>query len=184
MPGENYEKRGLYYSWGPPEALSSHFRIPNLAFYVHSHPSKLPAASSLLPHGSSIGVLLSTPGNVHPCKGSSWTGIEVLSPDHPNAIPYNPASRALLNYLFLGEILTMPLTSALVSQLRSILHYHRIPATVQKNILEGISPQCWHGFGSWHLLKTLKTECVDRDVCTLLGRHLHLQHKERCGEGS
>lgn len=131
MPGENHEKRELYYSWGPPEALSCHFRIPNLAFYVHSHPSKLSAASSLLPHGSAIGVLLSAPGSVHPCKGSSWVGIEVLSPD-TQTIPYNPASRALPNDLFLGEILTVPLTPALVSQLHSILHYHRIPATVKK----------------------------------------------------
>lgn len=40
--------------------------------------------------------------------------------------------------------------------------------------LEGISPQCWRGFGSWHPLKTLKAKCVDRDVSILLGRHLHL----------
>lgn len=94
MPGENHEKRELYYSWGPPEALSCHFRIPNLAFYVHSHPSKLSAASSLLPHGSAIGVLLSAPGSVHPCKGSSWVGIEVLSPDtqtqFPTTLPLEP----------------------------------------------------------------------------------------------
>lgn len=108
MPGENHEKRGLYYSRGPPQVLSCHFRIPNLAFYVHSDPSKLPAASSLLPHGSSTGVLLNAPGSVHPCKGSSWTGTEVLSPDHPNPIPYNPASRALPNDLFPVEILTVP----------------------------------------------------------------------------
>lgn len=90
---ERTMRRENYYSWGPPEALSCHFRIPNLALYVHSHPpsSLLPP---LLPHGSAIGVLLSAPGSVHPCKGSSWVGIEVLSPDtqtqFPTTLPLEP----------------------------------------------------------------------------------------------
>jgi hypothetical protein len=55
--------------------------------------------------------------------------------------------------------------------------HNQTPATKQRNILEGIFPLCWRGFGSGYPLRTLKAQRVDRDVCTLLGRHLHLQHR-------
>lgn len=139
---------------------------------------------SLLPRGSAIGVLLSAPGSVHPCKGSSWVGIEVLSPDtqtqFPTTLPLEPYQMtcSLGNPHSVIDICpSFPVT------FNSPLPQHTSNSE-KKNILKGISPQCWRGFGSWHPLKTLKTECVDRNVCTLLGRHLHLQHKEGCVEGS
>lgn len=132
------------------------------------------SCNRLFSPSSSTGILVNTPGNQRaPLQRPFLDGHGGAEPRPPKLSSLHSASRAKWR----GKILTGPWEPAPVPQLLSMLHHHRIPAARQRNVLEGVSPQCWRGFGSWHPLETLETKCVHRDVSMLLGRHLHL-HRE------